>query len=158
RKCRPDVAACIRTRSLLPFRFGRKSFAGPLRKRRGFEKADVRNGLVLLARGGMQTGEVANHPLAVVQLPVKRRAPLLVIYCRPAFGEPPAEVLIAAVVDEFEKVAVADRGFVERVVPEEDLVRRLLVIKCEVVGTRSARVVIAQPEQPAFDFRDAFNP
>jgi len=77
----------------------------------------------------MQAGKVANHPFAVLQFPVKRRAPLFAIDCFPAFGKPPAKVFVATLVDKFEKVAVADRGFVDREVMDENLVRWLFVVE-----------------------------
>src|SRR6185437_2275874 len=129
----PDVAARIITRCLFPFRFGWQPFAGPLRERGRFEEADVRNRFVFLARCRMETAEVSNHPLALVQFPVKRRAPSLGVDCCPTFGKPPAEVLITAVVDEFEKIAVADWSFVDGVILQEDLMRGLLVIESEIV-------------------------
>ena len=93
----------------------------------------MRDRLVRFAFDRMQTSEVANHPLVVVQFPVKRRAPLFAIDNFPAFGKPPAKVLITAVADELEKVAVADQRAVERVVLQENLVRRLFVVESEIV-------------------------
>src|ERR1041385_1558602 len=101
----------------------------------------------------MQPGEVANHPFAVVQLPVKRCAPLFAIDRFPAFGKPPAKVLIAAVVDEFEKLAVADWRFVDGEVLDENLVRRFLVVK----GEWGFVLIISKPDEAASDVGHAFN-
>src|ERR1051326_2342437 len=101
----------------------------------------------------MEPGEGANHPFAVVQLPVKRCAPLFAIDRFPAFGKPPAKVLIAAVVDEFEKLAVADWRFVDGEVLEEHLVRRLLVGK----GEWGFIFIETNPDQAPSDVGHAFN-
>src|SRR5689334_19268231 len=99
----------------------------------------------------MQTGKVANHPFVIVQLPIKRRAPLFAIDCFPAFGKPPVKVLIATVVDEFEKVAVADGSFVDQEVLDEDLVLRFLVVERKWSRARSVSAVVAEPDQSTFD-------
>src|SRR3954454_8572290 len=103
----------------------------------------------------MQAGKVSNHPLAVVLFPVKWSAPLFAIHGFPAFGKPPVKVLITTVLYEFEKVAIADRSFIERVVLQKDLVRRLLVIECEVVRTVRPRAVVADSKQSAFNLGHA---
>src|SRR5699024_2844826 len=145
------------TRRFFPFRFRWQSFTGPLSISGRFEKTDVRNRFVFFTRCGMEAAEVSNHPLAVVQFPVHRRAPLFAVDCCPSFRKPPAEVLITAVVDEFEKVAVADWSFVERVVLEEDLMPRLLIIECEVVRTVRARAVVTNSKKSTLNLSHAFN-
>ena len=81
----------------------------------------------------MKTGKISNHPLAVVELPVKRCAPVFTIDGFPAFGKPPAEVFISAVLNEREKVSDADRSFIDREVLEEHLMRRLFIVERELV-------------------------
>src|SRR5919205_1293989 len=99
----------------------------------------------------MQTREVADHPLAVMQFPVERRLPMFAVDCLPTFGKPPAEVLIAAVVDELEKVSVTDWSLVDREILKEDLMRGLLVIKCK------SLTFVSQLKQATFYLRHAFD-
>src|SRR5215208_7012353 len=94
----------------------------------------------------METGKVSNHPFAVMQFPVQRRAPLLAIYSLPTFRKPPAEVLIPAVLNEFEKLSVADHGLIDCVVLERHLVRGLLIVK-----SKLPRLFVAQHEEPTFN-------
>src|SRR6185503_1798056 len=104
----------IITRRLLPFRLCGQSLAGPFCKCRCFEVTGVANGFGFAACGGFETGKVSDHPLAVMEFPVKRCLPVFAFDCFPAFGKPPAEVLISTVADEFEKVTVGHEGFIER--------------------------------------------
>src|ERR1051326_8742086 len=99
----------------------------------------------------MQPGEVANHPFAVVQLPGKRCAPLFAIDRFPAFGKPAAKVLIAAVVDEFENLAVAHWRFVDGEVVDENLVRRFLIVK----GEWRFIFIVTKPDQSTSDVSNA---
>src|SRR6185503_21084645 len=105
-------------------------------------------------RGGGKTGEVANHPLAVVKLPIHRRAPVFAVDCFPTFRKPPAKVFISALAHEFEVIAVADERAVDGEVASEDLVRRLLVVPGKFVFVR---VPVAQPKQATFDFSHTFD-
>ena len=129
------------------------------------------------AFGRVQSGEVTNHPLAVKLLPIKWRLPVFAIDRCPAFGKPPAKVLITTVADKREIVAVRDGRAIKRVVHEENLVRGLFVVESEVVvsnalpdGRATAPIWtldfglwtldlagVAKPEQSARDFRHAFN-
>ena len=94
--------------------------------------------------GVVQAGEVANHPFAVVEFPVHRRAPLFAVDCCPSFGKPPAEVLVATVAEKFEKVAIAYECAVERIaVVRIDTVREAVVVRAE-HGHRSVRTLSRQ--------------
>src|ERR1700752_941576 len=89
-----------------------------------------------------------------MQFPVKRRPPLFAIDRFPTFGKPPTKVLIATIVNELEKVADTDRGFVDCEVLEENLMRGFLVVECKLVGTRT-QPFVANLEQSTFDPRHA---
>src|ERR1051325_11804796 len=79
----------------------------------------------------MQSGKVTNHPLTVVLFPVQRRLPMLRVDPFPTGCMPPAKVLIAAVLNEFEVIANTHRRAIDREVFQENLVCGLLVIPRE---------------------------
>src|ERR1700738_1150310 len=79
----------------------------------------------------MQTGEVADHPLAISELPIKRRLPLLLINLLPTSRMPPAKILIATGVHELEIVAVCHQRAIDQKVLQKYFVPRLLVIESE---------------------------
>src|SRR5215813_11460171 len=56
------------------------------------------------------------------------------------------KVRVPAIADEFCELAVGDQRPVERVILDENLMRRLLVVECEIIAG------ISEPEQSAFDF------
>src|SRR6266849_5796318 len=83
---------------------------------------------------------------------------------------PPAKILIAAGVDEFEIVAIADRCAINQEVLQKNFVRRFLVVESEIVVFGVRRLVAAfsngalphgrataptEFEQSAFNFRHA---
>src|SRR5687767_5318557 len=112
----------------------------------------------------MQTGEIADHPFAIMRFPVKRPPPVFTIYNFPAFKKPPAEILVSIVANELQVIAVGHKCSIECVVLQEHLVRRLLVIESETVVDRTLDIGhstldlgIAQPEQSTLDLRHAFN-
>src|SRR5437764_14393667 len=78
---------------------------------------------------------------------------------------PPSKIFIAAVVDEFEILAVTYRGAIDREIFEPDFVHRLLVVPCE-CGTRILRVShgrdahttsVSQFKQSTFNLNHAAN-
>src|SRR5882672_8007198 len=124
----------------------------------------MRNRLAGFAFGQMQTGKIANQPLAVVQFPVKWSAPRVAINNFPAFRKPPAKILVTTIAEKLQIVAVADQRAVEGVVLKENPVRGLFVVEGEVVirrtedcGLRTVDLCgVSQPEKSACDFRHAF--
>src|SRR5215470_9996787 len=104
----------IEAGSFFPLGFGGQPLPYPLCVSRSFKITDMRDRLVGLFLGSMQAMKIADHPLTVPQLPVKRRPPLLPIHGLPAFAQPPTIIVVTAVVHEFEKLAVADRSAVNR--------------------------------------------
>src|SRR5712692_268435 len=58
---------------------------------------------------------------------------------------PPAKILIAAGVDEFEIVTVADRRAINQKVLQKNFVRRFLVVESEIVVFGVRRLVAAFP-------------
>ena len=123
----------------------------------------MRYRFIRFARHRLQSGKTANHPITVVQFPVKRRAPFFPVDRFPALGKPPAKILIAVILYELEKIAVAHRRPIKGVILEEDLMRGLLVIESEVVKTLDFGLWIldfvpeAQPKESAFNFSHALN-
>src|SRR5262249_49753584 len=63
----------------------------------------------------------------------------------PALAQPPAVIVVTAVVDEFEEFAVADRRAVNREILQENRVLRLLVVPGEIVSG------VTEREQSALD-------
>src|SRR6266849_2465745 len=114
----------------------------------------------------MKSGKVANHPLVVVEFPVKRRAPLFTIHRFPAFGKPPAKILIAIVANELKKIAIAHQRAVDTEILQEDLMRRLFIVESEVVVRRTLDfglwtldlVSVAKPKQSACNLCHALDP
>src|SRR6266571_745589 len=90
----------------------------------------------------MKAGEISNHPLSIPLLPVKRSAPLLLIYFFPTRRMPPAEIFVAPGVHEFQILGVTHRRAIDQKIFKEDLVLWLLVIEGE--GTERRRL----PERP----------
>src|SRR5258708_6436656 len=112
----------------------------------------------------MQTREVSDEPLTVVLFPVKRRLPFFTIDSLPAFREPPAKVLIAALAYEFEKLSVADESLIDGKILQEDLVRGLFIVESKIIVAAFESVLrsragscVTQPKQASFDFRHAFD-
>src|SRR5262249_52229971 len=52
----------------------------------------------------------------------------------PALAQPPAVIVVTAVVDEFDEIAIADRRAVNREILQEDRVLRLLVVPGEILA------------------------
>ena len=91
----------------------------------------------------MQTGKVANHPLAIRQLPIKRRSPVLLINLLPTGRMPPAKILIAAGLHELKIVAVGNQRAIDQEVLQKYFVSRLLIIESEIVVFGVRRLVAA---------------
>ena len=79
----------------------------------------------------MQAREITDQPFPIVKLPVKRRFPLLLVDRLPTFRKPPAIIVVAAAAHELEKLRVTDKRAIESEILQENLVRRLLIIKSE---------------------------
>src|SRR5687767_8092930 len=113
----------------------------------------------------MQTGEIADHPFAVMRFPVKRRPPVFAIYNFPALGKPPAEILVTTVANELQVIAICHQRAIECVVRHKNLVRRLLIVECKVVITRAFDLglwtldfgPVTEPKQSALDLRHPYN-
>src|SRR5690349_20478573 len=99
----------------------------------------------------MKAGEVANQPFVIVEFPIERRLPVFAFDRFPTFGKPPAEVLVAAVVDEVEVFAVGDGRAIDGEVLQEDLMRRFLVVPRKSLSLKTQR------KQATLDFRGAFD-
>src|ERR1700694_3672289 len=126
----------------------------------------------------MKSGKVSDHPLVVVEFPVKRCMPLFTIYRFPTFTKPPAKILIAIVANALKQIAIAHERAVEGKGLEKNLMRGLFVVEREVVvfgvrrldaafgsvaidalpdGRATAPSILAQPRQSAFNLCHAFN-
>src|SRR5215510_5435472 len=103
-----NFSLLLETGGLLPFAFGGEAFPCPSGISCSFIIADVRNPFVLFIKHRMQAVKIADHPRALVKLPIHRRFPLLAIDRIPAFGEPPPIVLVAARPDELQELAITD--------------------------------------------------
>src|SRR6266581_3467142 len=87
----------------------------------------------------MKAGEISNHPFSVPLLPIKRGAPLLLIYFFPTRRMPPAKIIVASGFHEFQVIGVAHRRAIDPKIFEEDLVLRFLIVEREVIiGIRAS--------------------
>src|SRR6266446_5866831 len=98
----------------------------------------------------MQTGEITNHPFAILLFPVERRLPVLLIHFLPAGGMPPAKILITTGIYEFKIVSVANGRAIDEEVFQEHFVLRFLVVEGEIITepravARGLRVLIKGP-------------
>src|SRR5882724_13642243 len=107
----------------------------------------------------MQATEIADHPFIVVQFPIQRRRPMFAVDSFPAFGKPPAEVLVAAVAHELQKVTVTDRSAVDGKILQEYLMRGFFIVESEVMVRRTlvfglwslVLPTVTEPEQSALN-------
>src|SRR5204862_4232523 len=111
----------------------------------------------------MKAGEISNHPISVPLLPIKRGAPLLLIYFFPTRRMPPAKSFVASGIHEFQVLSVAHRRAIDPKIFKEDLVLRFLVVERErrkrrrlsECPHRTGVGAITKREQAALDFSHA---
>ena len=114
-------------RRQLPLGLSGETLAGPAREGVGLVKADMTDGLRRLDL--TLTGEREDSPFAVFAAPIERRPPALLLHRCPAVGQPEFGPAVAAIGDEFEKLASADRACRQAVRLEPDLVARSLIVE-----------------------------
>src|SRR6185369_1271025 len=144
---------------VLPFSFGGETGAFPAGVGVGFVEAHVADGLVRIDRP--VSGERPQAPVAIsltlvsVHLPIERRGPALVLDFGPAVGEPEERIGVAAVVHEFEVLAVGDQAVGELEVDEVGLVDRHLVVPAPAAFDVAEVVEAALEADPAGGWRRA---
>src|SRR5579863_7503723 len=112
-----------------PFEFGRQPLAGPERESRCFIEADVTDGLGRFQR--QPPIERIGAPNTVAFLPIGRSLPVFGVDLRPAVGKPERGGAIAAIFDEVEIFADADRPAGDAMIPNEGVMRRPLIVEGE---------------------------
>src|ERR1041385_5152601 len=78
-----------------------------------------------------QPAKVANHPFAIMLLPIKRCPPILDVHFFPSRGMPPAKVLVPTIVDEVEIITDTYGRAINREIFQPNFMRRFLVVPSE---------------------------